>query len=227
MKKKAVRQRPPRESKDAARKRMQTILRRLKKEYPDSRCSLDFDSPFQLIVATVLSAQCTDERVNKTTPELFRRYPDADKMAEAPTVELEELVRSTGFYKNKARALKELAREVHERHGGEVPPDQDALVKLRGVGRKTANVVLGTAFGIPGIVVDTHVTRLTNRLGYTTTKDAVKIEKQMEEIVRRKDWIIFTHLLIDHGRAVCTARKALCKRCVLNDVCPQVGVPRE
>lgn len=221
-----LRTKPPRESREAGRERMREIITRLRAEYPDSKCSLDFETPFQLLIATVLSAQCTDERVNKTTPALFARFPTAEKMADAGLPELEQLIRPTGFYKNKAKAIQAIARDLRDRHGGQVPRSLDELVELRGVGRKTANVVLGVAFGVPGMVVDTHVTRLTNRLGYVTIKDAVKIEHQMMEIVEREDWIRFTHLMIDHGRAICTARKALCGRCVIADLCPKVGVPR-
>ncbi len=204
--------------------RAREIIRRLKKAYPKSRCSLDHQNPFQLLVATILSAQCTDERVNQVTPRLFAKYPDAKALAEAPLEEIVEIIRPTGFFNNKAKNIKACAQALVERHGGEVPPDLDAMVKLPGVGRKTANVVLGTGFGIPGIVVDTHVTRLTNLLGLTKNRDAVKIEHDLEKILDQEDWVIFAHLFIDHGRAVCKARRPQCYQCVLNDLCPSAQV---
>jgi endonuclease-3 len=203
---------------------MAEILRILKHEYPDAECSLRHDNPFQLLISVILSAQCTDERVNLVTPALFARYPTAEKMAAAPLRSLEALVKTTGFFRSKARALKETSRALVDEHGGEVPRELEKLVKLRGVGRKTANVILGVAYGVPGLVVDTHVTRLTNRLGFTRTRDATKIEREMMGLVPEKDWTHFAHLMISHGRAVCTARRAFCERCPVARLCPKIGV---
>jgi endonuclease-3 len=215
------------ESPKAREERMRRILAALHAEYPASRCSLSYENPFQLLVATVLSAQCTDERVNKVTPELFARLRTPQDFAGADLRTIEGLIRSTGFYRNKAKALKAIGSAIADDHGGEVPGDLEKLTAIHGVGRKTANVVLGNAFAVPSLVVDTHVTRLTNRMGFTRTKDAVKIEKEMMEIVPREEWSDFAHLMIDHGRAICIARKALCTRCVVAEDCPKVGVPRK
>jgi endonuclease III len=213
------------ESAAARRRRTGEIVARLRAEYPDSRCSLDFQSPLQLLVATVLAAQCTDERVNAVTPELFRRLPTARDLATAPLAEIEELVRSTGFYRNKARALQGLGQALVAEHGGEVPAAMDALRALPGVGRKTANVVLGNAFQrAEGIVVDTHVSRLSGRLGLTAESAAEKIERDLMALVPQEDWTDISHLLIDHGRAVCKARKPECGRCVVNALCPSAEV---
>ena len=210
-----------RETKAGRRTRTVEIVRRLKQEYPDAKCSLDHDSPYQLLVATILSAQCTDERVNMVTPALFRRYPDAAELAGAKPEELEELIRSTGFYRNKAKSLLGMAHAVSETHDGEVPDTMDALTSLPGVGRKTANVVIGNAFHRnDGVVVDTHVTRLSQRLGLTKETDAVAIEQDLMPLVPQEDWTIFSHLLIYHGRAVCKAPTPRCEACVLNDLCP-------
>jgi len=207
-------------------RRMREILRILKRIYPEAHCALIHKNPFELLIATILSAQCTDERVNLVTPPLFEKYPDAHAMSEAPLKELEKLVQSTGFYKNKALSLKTTAQLLVERHGDQVPADQDALVGLRGVGRKTANVVLGNCFGIPGIVVDTHVGRLCRRMGFTRATDPVKVEHEMMEIVDREDWTLSNHLLIDHGRNLCSARRPLCGECPISSLCPKVGVAR-
>ncbi|HEX7091350.1 MAG TPA: endonuclease III [Longimicrobiales bacterium] len=208
-----------------ARERAAEIVRRLRAEYPDARCSLDHADAYQLLVATILSAQCTDERVNQVTPALFARYPTPEDLAGARQEELEELIRSTGFFRNKAKSLLGMANAVVERHGGRVPDEMDALVALPGVGRKTANVVLGNAFGkAEGVVVDTHVTRLSNRLGLTRHKDAAKIEADLMEIVAREDWTDLAHLFIYHGRAVCRAPKPRCGACVLADLCPSAAV---
>lgn len=207
-----------------ARDRIGPIIRHLKAAIPDARCALDHRNPFQLLVATILSAQCTDERVNKTTPELFRAFPDAAALAKARPSRVEALVRSTGFFRAKTRSLLGMSRALVERHGGEVPADMDALVALPGVGRKTANVVLGVAFGVAsGVVVDTHVTRVAGRLKLSTHPDPVRIEQDLMEIVPRKEWILFAHLLIFHGRRTCTARKPDCPNCVLNRLCPSAG----
>ena len=214
-----------RESKAAKQKRTLEILQRLHREYPDARCSLDYHNPFELLVATILSAQCTDERVNQVTPALFKRFPKADDMADARTEELEEMIKSTGFFRNKTKSLLGMSNAVVERHGGKVPDEMDALVELPGVGRKTANVVLGNAFGkSEGVVVDTHVTRLSQRLGLTKEKDPVKIELALMELVPRDEWTIVSHLFIDHGRAVCKAPTPRCEACVLNNICPSSRV---
>ena len=214
-----------RESRKAKALRTQAILARLATEYPGSRLALDFETPLQLLVATILAAQCTDARVNQVTPELFRRLPTARHLAEAPLELLEELVKSTGFFRNKARAVKALGQALVAGHGGEVPRTMEALVALPGVGRKTANVVLGNAFGTAeGIAVDTHVQRLSRRLGLTQETDPEKIERDLVLLLPREDWTRFAHLLQDHGRAVCQARKPLCGRCVVNALCPSAEV---
>jgi endonuclease-3 len=197
------------------------VIPRLKKEYPDARTELDWTNPLELLVATVLSAQTTDVRVNQVTEGLFEKYRTAADYAGAEPGELEEDIRPTGFYRNKARALQGIARALLEEHGGEVPRTMPELVALPGVGRKTANVVLGNAFGVDeGIVVDTHVRRVSNRLGLTGERDPEKIEKDLLQMVPEEDRTIFSHLLILHGRRVCKARKPDCPGCVLNDVCP-------
>ncbi len=218
----------PRESGKARKARTGEILARLRVEYPDSRCSLHFENPLQLVVATVLAAQCTDDRVNQATPALFRRCPTARDYAEIPIEELEELVRTTGFYRNKARSVQNLGRTLVAEHGGEVPETMDELKAFPGVGRKTANVVLGNAFGKnEGIVVDTHVLRLSGRLGLTEEaeeKNAEKIERALIPLVPREDWTLWSHLLIDHGRKVCKARKPECPVCVVADLCPSAEI---
>ncbi len=197
------------------------ILARLKREYPDAHCELDRESPFQLLVATILSAQCTDKRVNMVTPLLFETFPTAAALADAPTEKLEDLIRSTGFFRNKAKSLIGLGKALAERHGGEVPDTMEELVRLPGVGRKTANVVLGNAFNRnEGVVVDTHVGRLSNRLGLTRETDPVKVERDLMPLFPRQDWALLAHLLIFHGRRVCVARAPRCDRCVLSDICP-------
>lgn len=207
-------------------RRMGEVIKILKREYPDVRCFLDYKTPYQLLVATILSAQCTDERVNKTTPALFAKFPDAHAMAGAKVSEIERLVQSTGFYRNKAKSIHETSKILVEKYLGRVPRTLDELVELRGVGRKTANVVLGNAYATPGFVVDTHVGRLTRRLGFTRSKDPVKIEMEVREFVPIADWSDFSLWLIAHGRAVCTARRAKCDECVLARFCPKVGVAR-
>ena len=205
--------------------RVATLLDLLREHYPDAKCALNFETPLQLLIATILSAQCTDERVNMTTPALFAQYPTAAALAGASQEAIEELVRSTGFFRNKAKSVREACADIVAKHGGEVPRDLDALTALRGVGRKTANVVLGNAFGIPsGIVVDTHVTRLSNRLGLTAEQDAVKIEFALQPLVPRESWVLFSHWLILHGRAVCNAKKPRCSQCPLAPHCPRTGV---
>jgi endonuclease-3 len=201
------------------------ILTRLHREYPDARCSLEFRNPFQLLVATILSAQCTDERVNQVTPALFKRFPKPDDMAGARPEEMEELIKSTGFFRNKTKSLLGMSNALVERHAGKVPDQMDELVDLPGVGRKTANVVLGNAFEkAEGVVVDTHVTRLSQRLGLTKESDAGKIELDLMELVPRTEWTVVAHLFIDHGRAVCKAPTPRCEVCVLNDICPSSRV---
>ncbi len=211
-----------RESLKVKKERMRRIINILYETYPNSKCSLEHRSPFQLLISTMLSAQCTDERVNKVTPELFKHYPTAHQMALAPVEHLAELVRSTGFFNSKSKNMSACARTLMDEHGGEVPADLDQLVKLPGVGRKTANVVLGTGFHIPGLVVDTHVIRIANLLRMTSQKDAVKIELELQKIIEKEHWVMFTHLIIDHGRAVCIARRPQCHQCVLAKYCPSV-----
>jgi endonuclease-3 len=201
--------------------RAQALTEAFRRVYPDAHCELDFADPLQLLVATVLSAQCTDKRVNLVTPELFRRYPAAADYAQASQEELEEAIRSTGFFSNKAKALRGLAAAIVERHGGEVPASMEALTALPGVGRKTANVVLGNAFGLnEGIVVDTHVSRLSQRLGLTDESTPEKIETDLLKLVPREDWANFSHWLIWHGRRRCTARKPDCAGCEVAALCP-------
>ncbi len=197
------------------------VLERLRREYPDARTELEYRTPFELLVATILSAQTTDVRVNMVTPALFARYPDAAALASADTNELETIIRSTGFFRSKARSLMGMSRALVERFGGNVPCSMDALVTLPGVGRKTANVVLGNAcHRNDGIVVDTHVGRLAVRLGLTKETDPVKVEQALMRLIPQDDWTIISHLLIFHGRRVCTARAPACTRCVLLDICP-------
>ena len=214
-----------RESASARSSRAKTLVQRLREAYPDAHCSLDFASPFQLVIATILSAQCTDKRVNMVTPELFRRWPDAPALAGAKQRDLEAVIRSTGFFRAKAKSLLGCARALVDRHGGEVPHTIEELVRLPGVGRKTANVVLGTAFGIAsGVVVDTHVGRISRRLGLTRAADAVRAERDLVRVVPRENWIEFSHWLIEHGRGVCSARRPVCDDCSLLDLCPRVSV---
>ena len=197
------------------------IIRLLKREYPDARCSLNFSNPLELLVATILSAQCTDERVNLVTAALLRKYRRAEDYFGVEPTELEQDIRSTGFYRNKAKSIQGACRLIAEKHKGHVPETIDELLLLPGVARKTANVVLGNAFHITsGIVVDTHVARLSERLGLTRNNQPEKIERDLMELVPRKDWIDFSHLLIAHGRKVCNARKPLCEECVVENPCP-------
>jgi endonuclease-3 len=206
-----------------AQKRTRThkVIGRLKAAYPDARCSLNYTSPLELLVATVLSAQCTDERVNIVTKALFKKYRRARDYAEAPAGQLEEDIRSTGFYRNKAKALRACCAELVQRYEGEVPADMAVLVQLPGIGRKTANVILGNAFEqAEGVVVDTHVRRLAGRLGLSTQTDPEKIERDLMTLVPREDWIIVSHLLILHGRKICAARTPKCVICPVNDLCP-------
>jgi len=203
------------------------VLRRLKADYPEAPCALNHETPFQLLIATILSAQCTDARVNLVTQDLFQKYEDAADFAVAPLRDIERAVKSTGFYRNKAKNIQACSIELHEQHAGEVPQDLEILVGLAGVGRKTANVVLGTAFGLAtGVVVDTHVGRLSRRLGLTEAKDAVRVERDLVSLLPKKEWIQFSHRMIHHGRAICGARKPLCSDCSMKRFCPQIGIEK-
>jgi endonuclease-3 len=201
------------------------VVKALLQGYADAECALVHDTPFQLLIATILSAQCTDERVNIVTKELFAKWPTPQQLAELPIKKLEQAIQSTGFFRMKAKNIQGCCQQLLDKHGGEVPQTLAELVLLPGVGRKTANVVLGTSFGIAsGVVVDTHVMRLTNRLGLTEHQDAVKIEKDLMPLVPKTEWINFSHRLIHHGRRICKARKPLCNDCLMLKFCPQVGV---
>ena len=201
------------------------IHSRLSARYPNAHCALDYRSPLQLLIATILSAQCTDKRVNMVTPALFAEYPSAQALADADPARIEELIRSAGFFRAKTKSIMGMARALVERHGGEVPTVMEDLVRLPGVGRKTANVVLGNAFGInEGVVVDTHVTRVSGRLGLTTETDAVRIERDLMPLFPREEWTMLSHLFIEHGRTICVARTPKCAECPLNDICPSSRV---
>jgi endonuclease-3 len=201
------------------------IFKRLRKAYPDAHCELDHTGPYQLLAATILSAQCTDKRVNLVTPTLFARYPNAEALAMADPRELEELIKPTGFFRNKTRSLLGMAGGLLDRFGGKVPARMEDLITLPGVGRKTANVVLGVAFDKPaGVVVDTHVGRVSRRLGLTRHSDPVKVESVLTRLFPQKNWTLLSHLLIFHGRRVCVARRPRCAECVLNDLCPSSEV---
>lgn len=205
--------------------RVKNSITLLKKEYPQAKCSLNFRNPLQLLISTILSAQCTDKRVNLVTPNLFKRFKTASDFASASQKELEKFIRSTGFFRNKARSIKACCRVIIEKYNGRVPESMQELLTLNGIGRKTANVVLGAAYGIAsGIAVDTHVTRLAGRLKLSPAKNQNKIERDLMEIVPKRDWIIFTHLLIAHGRKICQARKPKCAECVINPFCPSSTV---
>lgn len=197
------------------------IIKLLRREYPQAACSLNYSSPLELLIATILSAQCTDERVNALTPMLFRKYPACEDYLKVSQGELEQDIRPTGFYRNKARAIQGACRLIKEEHGGRVPESMEELLGLPGVARKTANVVLGNAYGIAsGVVVDTHVSRLSQRLALSAEREAEKIERDLMELVPRTNWILFPHLLITHGRRICKARTPLCAECVLEKLCP-------
>ena len=212
-------------SKRALRQRALEILLRLKRHYPNSKCTLHYQTPLQLLVATILSAQCTDERVNQVTPELFRRFPDAQALATAPREEIEALIRPTGFYRNKAKHIQETCRKILTDFGGQVPRTMPELLTLPGVARKTANVVLAHAFGInAGVTVDTHVKRLSRRLGLTEHEDPVRIERDLMQLLPQVDWENWSLRLIEHGRAICTARQPLCQQCFLADLCPSASL---
>ncbi len=215
-----------RESLPQRKDRAREVIRRLKGEYPGARCWLDFETPFQLFVATVLSAQCTDERVNAVTGDLFRKYRSPADYAQAPPGTLERDIRSTGFFNNKAKSLRRAGAMLQKEFGGKLPESEESLLKLPGVGRKTANVIRGNAFGqIAGMVVDTHVGRLSRRLGFTREADPVKVETDLNALVPGRERATLAHRLIQHGRLVCTSRRAFCEKCVFADLCPRVGVP--
>ena len=201
------------------------VARRLARGYPQAQCSLDFASPFQLLIATILSAQCTDKRVNAVTGELFGRWPTPADLAAATQRDVEAVIRSTGFFRAKAKNIRGCSAALMERHGGEVPRRLEDLVRLPGVGRKTANVVLGSGFGLPsGVVVDTHVGRISRRLGLTRHADAVRAERDLTVVIPKSHWIAFSHRLIEHGRTVCSARRPRCEDCLLANICQRVGV---
>ena len=209
----------------ALKRRAGRVYRKLQAMYPDAHCALDHDGPFQLLVATILSAQCTDVRVNKVTPALFKAYPTPKKMASAKIEHLEELVKTTGFFRNKAKSIKGAALAIEQDHGGQVPDTMEELLKLPGVARKTANVVLGNAFNKNiGVVVDTHVGRLSARLGWTTESDPKKIERDLMALIPRKKWTMLSHLLIYHGRGPCKARNPKCVECELASMCPSADL---
>jgi endonuclease-3 len=204
--------------------RARRIVALLARQYPDARCALDHGSPLQLLIATILSAQCTDVRVNLVTPALFARYPNARTFAEAKQNDLEQAIASTGFFRNKARNIIACCKNIVEFHGGKVPGTLEELVELPGVGRKTANVILGNSFGVPGITVDTHVGRVSRRLGLTHQVDPVKVEHDLMDLIPRKEWTMFSHRMIFHGRQVCHARRPRCQDCMLAKLCPKIGV---
>jgi len=225
-KKKALRAKPralSRKRKDEPARALE-ILKRLHAEFPDAKCALEHETPHQLLVATILSAQCTDARVNLVTKSLFKKYRSARAFAAADQETLESDIRSTGFFRMKARAIIEMSRDIEADHQGSVPRTMEELIRLRGVGRKTANVVLGNAYGVPGVVVDTHVSRLSKRLGFTKESDPVKIERDLNELWPQSWWTLGSHLLILHGRKTCTARKPKCPVCPVNDLCPSAGL---
>ncbi|HET6851684.1 MAG TPA: endonuclease III [Pyrinomonadaceae bacterium] len=219
-----------RESTDELKTRTRDVIRRLKRAYPDAKCSLNHSNAFELLVATILSAQCTDERVNIVTADLFRKYKKPEDYLKVSPRELEKDIQSTGFFRNKTKSIQGTSKVLTEEYGGQVPHTMDELLELPGVARKTANVVLGNAFGVKaGVVVDTHVTRLSHRLAFSREKTAEKIEQDLIEIVPKKDWVIFPHLLIAHGRKICKARNPLCAECPIEKLCPssflKTGVP--
>jgi endonuclease III len=212
---------PKRESIEELKARARDIIRRLKRAYPDAKCSLNHSNAFELLIATILSAQCTDERVNIVTADLFRKYTKPDDYLSVSPRELEKDIQSTGFFRNKTRSIQGASKVLTEEYGGQVPNTMDELLELPGVARKTANVVLGNAFGIKaGVVVDTHVSRLSHRLGLSQQKTAEKIEQDLIQTVPKKDWVIFPHLMIWHGRKICRARNPLCAECVIEKQCP-------
>lgn len=215
------------ESFEKKKSRLKDLVRRFRKLYPHSKTSLNFENPFELTVATILSAQCTDARVNIVTPNLFKKFPSPAALAQAPIPEVEKLIHSTGFYRNKAKNIVGMAQAVMKNFGGQIPSTMEELRPLPGVGRKTANCVLGNAFGKPeGVVVDTHVKRLSFRLGLSKHTNPEKVEKDLNELVPKENWVNFSHWLIDHGRRICTARNPQCSACEVVDLCPRIGLPK-
>jgi endonuclease III len=209
----------------AAKRRASDIVKRLRRAYPEAHCALQFRDPLQLLIATILSAQCTDVRVNMVTPVLFKKFPSAAALAAAKREDIERIIQSIGFFRSKAKSIQECCRKIVAEHDGHVPRTMEELVKLPGVGRKTANVVLGTAFGIAtGVVVDTHVGRISRRLRLTKSEDATKVEQDLMALIPERDWIDFSHAMIFHGRAICIARRPKCEICPLETVCPRIGV---
>jgi endonuclease-3 len=209
---------------DSLQSRARRIVRLLGKQYPDAHCALNHETPLQLLVATILSAQCTDVRVNLVTLSLFARYPTTQAYATAEPAELETAIQSTGFFRNKARNIIACCRQIVAQHNGQVPGTMELLVQLPGVGRKTANVILGNAFGVPGITVDTHVGRLSRRMGLTAATDPDKVEQDLMRLIPKKEWTMFSHRMIFHGRQVCHSRKPNCEGCILAKICPKIGV---
>ncbi|MFO7977008.1 MAG: endonuclease III [Candidatus Hydrogenedentota bacterium] len=207
-------------SQKANRERARKVLERLRRAYPDARCSLDFTNPLELLVATILAAQCTDKRVNMTTPNLFKKYKTAQNYADAPDEELQDAIRTCGFYRQKAKTIKNACQTIAEKFDGNVPQTMEELIQLDGVGRKTANVILGECFETPGIVVDTHCKRVSTRLDFTRNGDPAKIEQDLMRIVPRKHWTLFSHCLVFHGRAICLARNPKCSQCCVRELCP-------
>jgi endonuclease-3 len=206
------------------RTRARRIIRLLAQLYPDAHCALHHENPLQLLIATILSAQCTDARVNMVTPALFARFPSAQDFATANPRELETAIQSTGFFRNKTRNIQECCKQLVSQYNGQIPQTLEELTKLPGIGRKTANVILGNAFDVPGITVDTHVTRLSRRMGLTTHTDPEKIERDLMQLIPKKEWTMFSHRMIFHGRQVCHARNPKCAECALAKVCPKIGV---
>jgi endonuclease-3 len=218
----------PKETTDQKKARVAKIIAGLQKAYPNAHCELDHSNSLELLIATILSAQCTDKRVNMVTPQLFKKYRTAQDFANARLSELEEEIKTTGFFRNKAKSITKATRNIVEKHGGKVPNTMEELIALGGVGRKTANVVLGNAFGInKGVVVDTHVARLSERLGLTKEEDPAKIEMALMNLVPQEQWTLFSHWLIWHGRRRCYARSPDCPNCEIKSVCPRIGVPKE
>ena len=206
------------------RKRAAKIVQRLKAEYPEAKCSLNYKTDHQLLVATILSAQCTDKRVNQITPDLFTKYKNVESFAYCDVEELAQDIHSAGYHNSKARSIQGSALKIVEENNGQIPTNMTDLISLPGVGRKTANCVLGECFDVPSMVVDTHVIRIMNLLGFSKTKNAVKMESELMEIFDKKDWVKLTHMIIDHGRAVCIARRPQCNKCVIADLCPSVNI---
>ncbi|MBM3290512.1 MAG: endonuclease III [Candidatus Hydrogenedentes bacterium] len=210
----------------ANRERAGRVLEILRAHYPDAACSLDYKDPLQLLVSTILAAQCTDERVNIVTKTLFKKFKKPQDYLDVPVEELENAIHSCGFYRQKAKSIRNACAKIIERYGGKVPGTMDELLTLDGVGRKTANVVLGSCFGVPGVIVDTHCTRLANRLGFTKSDDPKTIERDLMKILPRPDWTIFSHCMVFHGRAVCNARAPLCSQCPVRAHCPFPATPQ-